>query len=300
MTRQHDPLDAIAIVYGLALAIVIGALVSRTMTGLALLLVNLGVGLVALSALPRLRARRGVARFLGVTFPLLVFYLYYRETAVVLSQPGIGWLDELVAGVELRAWESVGSDPRSQLLGELFALAYMSYVPLLLVTAVALLRLPDRGQVRPAESFVRRVCVAWGICYILFIIVPVLGPRFALLGVQEARMGAGPFSFVARLNQDHGMVRGAAFPSAHVAATGIALYSVWHCRRPWFWTLLPIGIGLAIGAVYLGYHYIIDVVLGIFIGGVAIVIDQVAFGHRGRSWRWLPAWVGFRGDGAQP
>ena len=300
MSMQHDPMDTISIAYGLALAIVIGALVGRTTTGFALLLLNLGVGLVALTALPRLRARGGLSRFLGVTLPLIVFYLYYRETAVVLSQPDIAWLDRLVAGVELRAWESIASDPRSPVLGELFALAYMSYVPLLLVVAVGLLRHPDRGPMGQAERFVRRVCLSWGICYILFLAVPVLGPRFAFAGLQEPRMGTGPFSVIARLNQDHGMVRGAAFPSAHVAATVIALWSVWCSKRSWFWWLLPVGAGLAIGAVYLGYHYVIDVLAGIFIGGVAIGIDQVGVRHRAISRRWSSSREALHEEGTFP
>ena len=119
-------MDAIGIAYGLVLAIVIGALVGRISTGFALVLLNLGMGLVAFAALPRLRARGGVGRFFGVTLPLLLFYVYYRETALVLSRPDIGWLDWLVAGAELRAWASVSSASNSWLLGEFFALAYMS------------------------------------------------------------------------------------------------------------------------------------------------------------------------------
>jgi membrane-associated phospholipid phosphatase len=300
MPKQNDPLDVISIVYGLSIAALIGILVGQATTGLALLLLNLSVGLAALLALPRLRARGGLRRFFGVTLPLLVFYLYYRETAVVLNQRGITWLDRLVAGPEMQVWENLASDPGSPFFGEVFALGYMAYVPLLLVVAVALLRDPNRGPTGHAESYVRWVCISWSVCYILFLVIPVLGPRFAFPGLQEPRMGDGPFSFIARLNGDHGMVRGAAFPSAHVAATAIALWSVWCWRRAWFRWLLPAGLCLAVGAVYLGYHYVVDVLAGILVGAVAVAFDRITVRRRLLSGSWSPRPTDLRQEGKPP
>jgi membrane-associated phospholipid phosphatase len=269
----------------------------RAAVGLGLLLLNLGLGLAASAVLPRLRARTGVSRFFGVALPLLVFFVFYREAAVALSQPDITWMDGRVARAELRLWEAATPARASAALGEVLALAYMSYVPLLIAVTVVLLRSPDQESRRPAETFVRRVCLSWAICYVVFLLVPVQGPRFAFPGLQEPRMGTGPFSAIAHWNQEYGMLRGAAFPSAHIAATTVALWSAWRWERSSFRWFLPVGVTLSIGALYLGYHYVADVLGGIVVGVLAIAIDDAGIRRRGKPRKWLRSGDDARAEG---
>jgi len=272
---SDDPVYAILMLFGVAYALMVGAASRDPLTGLGLVLLNLTVVAVALSVMPRMRASRGWIRFVGVTLPLFVFYLYFKEAGLALGGPDVVWLDSEIAGFELGWWESAGTDPRSPFLGELLALAYMSYVPLLLLVAVAMVRLPLRGAWAPAETYVRRICIAWAICYVLYLAVPVLGPRFVYTGYQGPRMGEGPASALARLNQSHGMLRGAAFPSAHLAATAVAVWSAWCWRRTLFLPVLSVSVALAIGAVYLGYHYVVDVAAGLLVAVLAIGVDSL-------------------------
>jgi membrane-associated phospholipid phosphatase len=256
----------------------VGAASGRMFAGLGLAALNLAVAVLSLALMPRMRAGRGAARFLGVTLPLFVFYLFFKEAGLALSRPGIVWLDSIVARPEIGWWTAAGTDPGSALLGELLAAAYMSYIPLLVTVAVVLVALPERGSRAPAETFVRRVCIAWAICYVLYLIIPVLGPRFVYVGYQPPRMGPGPISALAQYNQDHGMLRGAAFPSAHVAATAVAVWSAWRWRRAVFPFVFPMSVALVIGAVYLGYHYVVDVLAGLLVAALATSTDHLAFG----------------------
>lgn len=272
-TIQRDPVDAITLAFGLVLAPAVGLASGHAGTGLVLAAVNAALALAASAVLPRLRTRTGLARFFGLALPLLVFYVLYRETHLALSQPDIGWLDAGVARLEWPWWERTRGTHGSRLIGELLALAYMAYVPLILLLVAVLGRRAQRGPDGPAEALVRRICVAWVICYLLFLAVPVLGPRFVFPDVQPPRLGTGPFSALATFNQDHGMLRGAAFPSAHVAATVVAVWSAWRWWRAGFWAVLPIAAALAAGAVYLGYHYVVDVVAGAAVGAAAVAID---------------------------
>ena len=268
------------VVFGIVYAIMVSAASHRLTTGFGLAALNVTVVTAAIAVTPRMRAGSGWVRFLGVTLPLFVFYLFFKEAGLALGRPDVTWLDSVIAGSEIGWWESAGTDPGSPLLGELLAAAYMSYVPLLIVVVVALLRLPSRGAWAPAETFVRRVCIAWAICYVLYLMIPVLGPRFVYAGYQAPRMGAGPASALAQLNQEHGMLRGAAFPSAHMAATAVAVQSAWRWRRAVFRLVFPLSIALAIGAVYLGYHYVVDIPAGLLVAALAIGADHVAFGGR--------------------
>ncbi len=101
---------------------------------LALTGANLMAGALALTLLPRLRVAKSRAiATLGQMLPLLVFYLFYRECAVVLNQPGVSWHDLSIQAVD-RAL--VGPGPQAvAAMGEWFALGYMPYVPVLVRTS---------------------------------------------------------------------------------------------------------------------------------------------------------------------
>jgi membrane-associated phospholipid phosphatase len=261
------------VAYGIVLAVLIGIIETDFTLTLAVFALNASVSVLAFFVLPGLRSRDGFVRFLGITLPLLVFYLFYRETDLVLSNADINWLDEQVAGFEISFWTRITPEQSAPLLGEFLAFSYMAYVPLLLGTATLLLGSKPQGN-NSAASMIRQICIAWGICYILFLFIPVAGPRFAYENVQGARMGTGIFSALARLNQDHGMLHGAAFPSAHVAATVVATWSLRLTERKFFWVLLPMCIAVVVGAVYLGYHYFADVVAGAVVGVLAVISDS--------------------------
>jgi membrane-associated phospholipid phosphatase len=74
---------------------------------------------------------------------------------------------------------------------------------------------------------------------------------------------------------ENGAIRGAAFPSSHVAATVIPWWYIWKWlpkHRWWFTTVLVL---LSASTVYCRYHYVVDV-----IGGLVLAWAVLALGSR--------------------
>lgn len=253
--------------YGLAVATGVGGTVGFA-AGLLALLVNLAAAAIVLSVLPEMRHRRAPAmRFLGHTSPLLVFYLFYRECGLILSLPGVHWRDSSLGGAELVLQRVFPTVPAAA--GELLAAAYMSYIPFLVAAAI-LVACGNHGA-RGLETLVRRVCFAWAVCFAAFVLFPVLGPRFFDATGQAARFGSGPFSALALFNQRYGMLHGGAFPSAHIAASVIALAALRPRQQLMF---LPLVLSIFASVIALQYHYRVDVAAGMLVGLGAIAFDR--------------------------
>jgi membrane-associated phospholipid phosphatase len=243
--------------------------------------VNLAVAALVLAALPRLRTRASaVARYFGVGLPLLAFYLYYREVAVVLSMPGIEWHDRTFVALERSLWTAAIALPRWAVAW--LAGAYHAYVPLLVAATIAALGAGDAAGSARMRRMVAAVCLSWAVCDLVFVLYPVMGPRFVFPDLQWSRMGSGALARFARAYQEQGMLRGGAFPSAHVAGTVAVMAPLWCWRRTLFWALSPIAAGLVAGAVVFGYHYVSDVVVG---AGVGTAVTALVAGRRAESRR---------------
>lgn len=236
--------------------------------GLPALAVNLGAAAIALFVLPGVRSRPSpTARFLGHTFPLLIFFLFYKEIGLILLRPGVIWHDASLAGLENGLRQLFPDVPAGA--GELLSASYMSYVPFLIAAAILVFRGETRS--RGLETLVRRISLAWAACFTTFVLFPVLGPRFADAPAQEALLGGGPFAAVALFNQQYGMLYGGAFPSAHIAASVIALGALSLRQRLLF---LPLVLAIFVSVVALRYHYRIDVVAGVAVGFGSIALDR--------------------------
>lgn len=254
--------------FGVAVAAAVISLNGPTV-GLATLAANLGAAAITLFVLPRMRSQpSATTRFLGHTFPLLIFFLFYKQCGLILSRPGVNWRDASLERAE-RVLHGVFPDIPAG-AGELLSASYMSYIPFV-ITATILVFCEDAHS-RGLETLVRRICLAWALCFTAFLVFPVLGPRFADTPAQEALLGEGPFGAMALFNQRYGMLRGGAFPSAHIAASIIALGALTLRQRAFF---LPLVLAIFVSVVALRYHYRIDVVAGIAVGLGAIALDRV-------------------------
>ncbi|MCH8125078.1 phosphatase PAP2 family protein [candidate division KSB1 bacterium] len=243
--------------------------------GARLLMLNIGVAAIVLLTLPNLRSAKNlVAIFFGIALPLLVFYLFYRESMLVLGMPNIEWHDLQVSFLEAGLWQHKENN-FIPLIGDWFAFSYMVYVPMIILVIVMLIIRTPQGSQKSAESIVRHICLAWAMCYITFVTYPVLGPRLFYPDLQGPRMGSGLFSILAQFNHNNGMLYGGSFPSAHVAAIIVVLWNAWKARLPWFWVFLFLGVNLIAATVYLCYHYVSDILAGLMVGFLAISLDRL-------------------------
>lgn len=236
--------------------------------GLAALAVNLGIGSLVLFVLPGMRRQApAITRFFGHTLPLLVFFLFYKECGLILSRPGVNWRDTSLERAESILQGFFPELPAGA--GELLSASYMSYVPFIIIAAVLVFR--GDAHTRGLETLVRRICFTWALSYAAFVLFPVLGPRFADAPAQETLLGTGPFGALALFNQRYGMLYGGSFPSAHIAASVIALGALSLRQRLLF---LPLVLSIFVSVVALRYHYRIDVVAGIIVGLGAAAFDR--------------------------
>jgi membrane-associated phospholipid phosphatase len=149
-------------------------------------------------------------------------------------------------------------------LGELLHAAYLSYYAIIYVPPLLMYL---RGD---TEAFARTVyafAVAMVICFVVFCVFPVDGPRYAW--PAPAGVPDGMFRRIVVAILERGSTRWTALPSSHMAiALTMSLSSLSWDRRLGLPVLL-LSILLGLGAVYGGFHYGVDVLLGAIVGFAA-------------------------------
>ena len=203
--------------------------------------------------------------------PLLLGPLLYVELRWSIPGAGRPHADALVAMWESRVFPSdpsrtlAGAWP-SVVLSEMLHAAYVSYYALMYVPPVLLWL---RRRHREFGATVLALVVVYTLCFGIYTLFPVDGPRF-LHGPASAPHGPVRNFVVALL--ESGSSRGTAFPSSHVAASLVAAVCALRFSRRLGWVVAVLAGGLAVGAVYGGYHYAIDIVAGGVTGALAAAV----------------------------
>ena len=238
-----------------------------------LLLLGAHAGLAAAACLaPRARARGGVWLFLGELYPLLVVVLLYTEIGHVNAAVGAshdaavqGLEQRLFAGQPARAW--IRAWPWPWLSTSMHA-GYLSYY-LILAGAPLLPWFSGRRAAAARVAFL--MTVTFYLCYAVFLLFPVAGPRYAFPRADNA----ATHTLLARLTQsllDNGAAWGTAFPSSHVAVSlvaGVAGFRAWPAVGV---LLLPAALLLTLATVYGQFHYAVDALGGVAVAALVIVV----------------------------
>ena len=238
--------------------------------------VPLAMHAVAMSIVIAAHASRGRAtQILRDWTPLGLGPFLYIELRWIIEGAGRPHADALVA-----SWEAVlfPSDPSASLatrwpslvVSELLHFCYLSYYAIVYVPP-ALLWL--RGRRREFAETVLALVVVYALCFATYMRFPVDGPRF-VHGPSSAPAGAIR-SIVVHLLES-GSSRGTAFPSSHVAAALVAAICALRFQRGVGVVVAVLTVGLAVGAVYGGYHYAVDVLAGTVIAGLSLVVLSAA------------------------
>jgi membrane-associated phospholipid phosphatase len=149
----------------------------------------------------------------------------------------------------------------SPLLSEVLHAAYVSYYAIIYVPPIVLYL---RGRRETFRSTVIGLMAVFTVCYLAFIVFPVAGPRY--VWPPPAGVFDGPVRrFVLRVLAA-GSAKGTAFPSSHVAVATVQSVLAFHWSRRAGALLSMLTTGLAIGAVYGGFHYAVDVLAGAMLG----------------------------------
>lgn len=195
-----------------------------------------------------------------------VFAVGYRDATIVALEGAV------FPGDFSRSWAGALDVP---LVSEALHLAYLCFYPMIFGPPL-LFYLTGRRE--PFERTLFGVMLAFTLCFTVFLAFPVQGPRFA--GAAPPGIPEGPVRRLALFVLEAGSSRGTAFPSSHVAVAVVqSMVAVRLQPRiaPALWVTT---FGLAAGAVYGGFHYAIDVVLGAAVGaGAAIVALRLGQGR---------------------
>ena len=113
--------------------------------------------------------------------------------------------------------------------------------------------------------------VTFVVCFVFFVVFPVAGPRYMEFPTPLPT-DRGFFRPLVLWVLERGSSRGTAFPSSHVAVALTQSVLAIRYFGPRGAIVAALSIGLAIGAVYGGFHYFIDVMAGAAIGAVTTYV----------------------------
>ena len=225
-----------------------------------------------------------VPRWLRSWAPLLALLFLYSEMPMLIRVAGHA---DLFDATVIR-WERTlfGSQPALEWairwpalwLSETLHLAYLAYYPMIFAVPAALY-FTTRGAEFSEAVFV--LMLAFIVCFLCYIAFPVAGPRYSWATTSAAPRGPAR-SLVVWLLESRSS-RGTAFPSSHVAvAVTQALLAFRYFGRKGV-ILASLTFGLALGAVYGGFHYAVDVITGLVIGCVITPLGLLSVKRRDQA-----------------
>jgi membrane-associated phospholipid phosphatase len=281
---ERQPVDGLMAVYAIVSGVVL-LLPNRPVIWPVLAVFHFALAWMALGwpLGESLRARivsawPGSALLLREWYPLLLLPVFYAELELLNISVHGGrmfdswvqvWEEALFGGQPSRAWARAMPN---LLLSEALHAAYLSYYLLLYVPALAIWLRRPRADFRLAVFTVMLAFVAH---YLFFIYFPVEGPRYQF-DAPTGGIENGIFYSLAHRLLEAGSSQGAAFPSSHVGASAAVSIAAMRCW-PRFGALLALlTCGVALGAVYGGFHYAVDVIAGLILGtAMALLAPQV-------------------------
>ena len=209
----------------------------------------------------------GVPRWLRLWTPILTLLVLYAELPLLIRAAGharlfdavvMQWERAMFGGQPALAWAARWP---SRIASELLHATYLCYYGIVVSVPAGLYFSRRQDEFAEAVFVLMLTFVACFVCYLLF---PVAGPRY--LWASPASADAGPIRLAAVWLLEAGSSRGTAFPSSHVAvAVTQSILAVRYFGKAGF-TVAALSLGLALGAVYGGFHYAVDVVVGAAFG----------------------------------
>jgi membrane-associated phospholipid phosphatase len=208
-------------------------------------------------------------------YPHLFFLFCFEEMSVLVHLVSPRWQDaKLIAfdhwltGVHPAIWLEQFATPGRN---EFMQFAYLTYFVYLLVLGGVLYYREDWHGYWSVMTY---SAVGYAIGYVIAIFFPVESPWFAMAGSWHGPLHGGPFTAAINFIEHYGRVRGAAFPSQHVAGSFAALWGAWRHRRWLFWVMLPLVICMCVSTVWGRYHYMVDIFGGMVTGTLGYVIGK--------------------------
>ena len=208
-------------------------------------------------------------------YPHLFFLFCFEELGHLVHLVSPAWRDaKLIAfdywltGVHPTIWLEQFATPARN---DFMQFAYISYFTYLLALGGILYY---RKDWRAYWSVMTYSATGYAIGYVIAIFFPIESPWFSMAGSWHAELRGGPFTALIDFIEHYGRVRGAAFPSEHVAGSFAALWGAWRHTRWLFWLMLPLVLCMCVSTVYGRYHYVADIFGGMITGTLGYCIGS--------------------------
>ncbi len=215
-------------------------------------------------------------------YPHLFFIFCFEELGHLVHLVYPGWFDgRLLAadywltGAYPTVWLEQFAHPA---LNEFMQFAYITYFLYLVVLGGFLYA---RKDFRGYWAVMTYSAVAYSIGYVIAIFFPIESPWFSMAGAWHGELRGGFFTALINLIEHFGRVRGAAFPSEHVAGAMAALWGARRHLRWLYWVYLPLVLCMIASTVYGRYHYVVDIFGGIVTGTLGYWLGKKLMESRG-------------------
>jgi membrane-associated phospholipid phosphatase len=218
-----------------------------------------------------------VVRYIRDWYPVPIILYVFKETYLMvhpIHPQDYDWLliniDRWIFGTDPTHWLMSFAHP---VITEVLQISYACYY-FILISVFFELDLEKRHT----EYFLGAFLVVYGfyLSYVGYFFLPAVGPRFTLHDFNSINSEL-PGLWVSNtlrdfVNAGESIPKGAthvvefaqrdAFPSGHTQLTLVILYIAFTNRLKSRWVLLVVGSLLIVSAVYLRYHYVVDVIAG--------------------------------------
>lgn len=200
--------------------------------------------------------------------PLLIVPALYTELAglnravhggTYFDDMIIRWEQALFGGMPSTDWATAAPH---LWLSELLHAAYLSYYFIIFVPPLVLFL---RGTTEQFRRAIFTLMLAFFAHYVFFIYFPVQGPRY-LFPPPGGELAGGYFYQLTHRALEAGSSQGAAFPSSHVGVSVAQTLIVWRYLPRLMPLTALLTLGLALGAIYGGFHYATDAIAGAVLG----------------------------------
>ena len=219
-------------------------------------------------------------RFARHWYPLPLYIFFFEELQGLVHAIFPGWFDRwLVAfdyrltGVHPSVWMARFASPS---LNDFMQFAYMTYFLNLVILPAILYARRERAAF---WTVMTSTAIANYSIYVIAILLPIESPYYSLASLQTKPLTGGGCTALIGLIERFGRVHGAAFPSAHVAGSTVAMLAAWRYRRWLFWACLPFYVCMCVATVYGRYHYVADVLAGSAVGAAGFALGTKLTGN---------------------
>jgi membrane-associated phospholipid phosphatase len=108
-----------------------------------------------------------------------------------------------------------------------------------------------------------------------YLLVPAIGPMFTLRNQYTVPLDKSIWMFNRNVDfMDFARIRRDVFPSLHVAISFVVWLYAYRNSKKLFWILAPLILSLWLSTLYLRYHYLVDVVVGLILAPFSFLLGN--------------------------